>query len=57
MFKSESGKCPVAGYIEASLALILVHAFTKQSNKTPKEEIHVALRRRDVYLSLRGCLE
>jgi phage-related protein len=30
--------------------LILLSAFKKQSNKTPKQEISVALRRRDAYL-------
>lgn len=36
------------------LEFVLVSAFSKQSNKTPAQEIEVALRRRDAYLSRRG---
>ena len=33
---------------------VIVHAFQKQSQKTPLHEIEVALRRRDAYLARRG---
>ena len=36
------------------LEFVLVHAFQKQSQKTPLNEIEVALRRRDAYLTRRG---
>jgi phage-related protein len=36
--------------------LILVTAFKKQSDRTPTQEIEVALRRRDAYLCRQGAL-
>lgn len=36
------------------LEFVVVHAFQKQSQKTPLDEIKVALRRRDAYLARRG---
>ena len=36
------------------LEFVVVHAFKKQSQKTPLNHIEIALRRRDAYLSRRG---
>lgn len=41
------------GFYAESKKLILLHAFSKQSQKTPLHEIDVAVKRQSMYLSLR----
>ena len=38
------------GFFHRSDLLVLVHAFTKQSQKTPKHDIQVALNRQHAYI-------
>lgn len=39
------------GFFQRADLLVLVHAFTKQSQKTPKQDIEVALGRQHAYIS------
>jgi phage-related protein len=39
------------GFFHRSDLLVLLHAFTKQSQKTPQRDIEVALGRRQAYIS------
>jgi phage-related protein len=44
------------GFYDGSQKLVLVHAFDKQSMKTPKHEIEVAVLRMKAYLGAKGLL-
>jgi phage-related protein len=42
------------GFFEGSTLLILTNGFAKKSQKTPRQEIELATRRRNEYLSRKG---
>ena len=44
------------GFFDGSTLLILTHAFAKKSQKTPRQEIELATRRKNEYLSRKGQL-
>jgi phage-related protein len=44
------------GFYADSRRLVLVHAFVKKSQKTPLQEIEVAVKRRSMYILARGDL-
>jgi Phage derived protein Gp49-like (DUF891) len=63
-YTSYSGKCPVKEFIDSlspeskakyiCRTLVLLHGFTKKTNKTPSREIAIAEKRMNDYVKRKG---